>query len=369
MWNVFDYLAWRGDLSFSAVKLCEVDSVIFAMMSYIDYKSLCQGKRMKLCNAAVNYCADGKYDKVNLGLIMPSKHINKMFRYAASTKRYGDVVVSDFISKISKENVYQFCAVTYHIPGNRMVVTFRGTDDTIAGYREDCCLAFLDEIPAQRMSVEYLEAVAKKYPDKKIYVTGHSKGGNLALYSSVRCSDEVKARIVRAFCGDGPGLPHSVVDSPEYRKMQRKFTVLIPQSSFIGIMFEKGERYTVIKSEGKGPYQHDPFSWEVDGPAFIKLPELSKQGKKNSEQFSAGMSRMTREEKKEFVDTFFSLIESTGARTLSDFSAGGIRKIISLIKSYKGLDKETREMMLTLLFKLFDINIDLKNLGFKKAKK
>ena len=358
---MIDYITWRGDLSFSDIRPCEVDGIIFAMMSYIDYKKLCDSKSMKLCDIARNYCADGKYDSVNLGLIMPSKQINKMFCRAASSKRFGNTVVSDFVARTSDEEVYQFCALTFHLPGKRMMVTFRGTDDTIAGYREDCCLSFLDEIPAQRMAVEYLNEMARKYPDERIYITGHSKGGNLALYSAVNCLDEVKPRIVRAFSNDGPGLSYKMVNSDKFRAMQRKLSVIIPQSSFIGIMFEKGEKYTVVKSEGKGPFQHDPFSWELEGPAFIKLSELSKSGKKNEEQFKAGMSRMTTEEKKQFVDTFFSMVESTGVRTLSDFSDKGIAKLITLIKTYKGLDKDVRELMLGLLFKLFDINLPIRS--------
>ena len=38
--NVFDYLDWRGDLSFSDVPCCEVDNLIFSLLSYLDFSGL-----------------------------------------------------------------------------------------------------------------------------------------------------------------------------------------------------------------------------------------------------------------------------------------------------------------------------------------
>lgn len=358
MSTIFDYLNWRGDLSFSDVRVSEVDSVIFAMLTYIDFGELCAGRELLLREAAVDYCSDGKYDSVNLGLIMPSKQINRMFCEAAASRRYGGVRVTDFVEETSEGDGCQFSAVVFHLMGRQMVIAFRGTDDSIVGWREDMCLSFLDEIPAQRMAVEYLEAMAAKYPEERIYLTGHSKGGNLAVYSAVSCSDLVKPRIARAFCNDGPGLTSATVESAGFKRMQRKLTVLMPQSSYIGIMFEKGEKYAVVKCRSRGVFQHDPYFWELEGPDFVKLPELSKRGKRNEEGFRAGMAKMTAKEKREFVETFFGLVEATGAKTLSDFADGGLRKLLTMIKGYGGLDRQKREMMLEIILRLLDIKKD-----------
>ena len=355
MSTIFDYLRWRGDLSFIESRLGEIDSAIFSMMSYVDYKKLCHGENCTLSEAASDYCTDGKYEKVSLGLIFPSKQINRTFCEAAKTKRYGGALITDFDARTSHEDGYQFGAVTYHIDCNRMVVIFRGTDDSIVGWREDCRLAFLDEIPAQRMAVEYLERIAKKYPDEKIYVMGHSKGGNLAIYSAIKCSDEVKERILRVYSLDGPGFSRSVLESEDYAKVQSKLAILIPQSSTVGTMFEKGDKYSVVKSTNSGVFQHDPYSWVLDGPRFIKLKELSKAGKKNEEQFRRRMSKMTSEEKRDFVETLFDVVDATGARTLTELTRGGPKKLNTIIKTYNGLDKEKREMMTEIFLRILEL--------------
>ena len=353
--DMFEYLKWRGDISFVEKRLCEIDSIILSMMVYVDFESLGLADEEYLCNLARDYCVDNEYKSVKLGLIIPSKKINKLFCLAAKCRRYSAVKVSDYIAKTSEEEICQFAAVTYHLPGKRMVVTFRGTDDTLVGWREDFCLSYVDEIPAQRLARQYLLAVAKKYPDEKIYLTGHSKGGNLSLYAATKASDTVKARIIKVFCHDGPGLSHSAITSNEFAKIKRKVAVYLPQSSVVGTMFERGDKYAVVKSSAVGAVQHDPFSWELDGPVFIRLSSLSERGKKNEEQFRTKMHQMTADEKREFVELFFSIVSATGARTLSDFSGKGVKNVALLLKNYTGLEKQQRDLIVTLMIKLFDL--------------
>ena len=354
MADMFEYLKWRGDISFAEKRLCEIDSIIFSMMVYVDFEALGLRDVGNICDLAKDYCPDNEYSSVSLGLIIPSKKINKLFCSAAKSRRFGGVRISDYVTKLSEEEVCQFAAATYHLPGKRMAVTFRGTDDTLIGWKEDFCLSYVDEIPAQRMAVRYLEEIAKKYPDERIYVLGHSKGGNLSLYAATKASSEVKERIVRVFCHDGPGLSYTNITSPAFAEIKRKVAVYLPQSSVIGTMFERGDKFSVVKSSAIGAVQHDPFSWELEGPTFIKLSSLSERGKKNEEQFKARMMQMSNDERREFIELFFSIVRSTGATTLSDFSGRGVKKIVLVLKNYSGLNKEQRDLMLALLLKLFD---------------
>lgn len=353
--TVYEYLEWRGDLTFSSDKLNEVDASVFSMLSYINYDELSAGEDISIRDAADVYCPDGNYEGIKLGLILPSRKINKLFFLSSRTRRFGNVTVSDYVSKTSEEDNCQFAATAFHLTGKRLVIAFRGTDDSIVGWKEDCYMSFLDEIHAQRMAVEYVEMIAKKYPDERIYLTGHSKGGNLAMYSAIRASGETAARILHVYSCDGPGLSKKTIESPEFKAVKRKITALVPQSSFIGTLFDIGTDYDVVRGKVEGAFQHDSFTWDVKGNSFVHLPSLSSRGKKHGEQFKQSMGRMTAEEKKEFIDTLFSLIESTGAKTLSDFKDSGFKKLITLIKNYSGLDKQKRELMLNIALKLFDL--------------
>ncbi len=353
MANQFDYLAWRGDLCFSADKFNEVDGSILSMLAYIDYGAITE-EPISLKEAAHGYCPDKKYDSVRLGLIIPSKKINQLFCEAAETERFGGCVVSDFVSFTSIEEICQFAAVTFHLPGGRAAIAYRGTDDTVVGWREDCCLSYLDEIPAQRLAVEYFERMTEKYPDEKFYLVGHSKGGNLSAYTALTCKKGSRRRIIRAISFDGPGFSRKLARSKSFTAMQKKLVFIVPQSSFIGTMFDVRGQYTVVNGTARGAYQHDCFTWAVKGGMFERMPELSERGMRNAEQFAKSMERMKLEEKREFVETMFSVIESTGAESLTDFTSGALKKMFTIFKNYGDMDKEKRDLMLGLVMKLFD---------------
>jgi hypothetical protein len=196
--------------------------------------------------------------------------------------------------------------------------------------------------------------MAEKYPKEKFYLVGHSKGGNLAVYAAVKCKDELKCRIVRVYAYDGPGFSKEFTRSKDFSAVSRKLSFIVPQSSFIGTMFDTKGKYTVVNGTVHGPYQHDCFTWAVEKNSFVRLPELSDRGKKNALHFNQSMERMTNEEKRELADSLFEAIESTGAKSLTDFSSGTLKKLVTMIKNYNGMDKEKRAFTVSLILKLFD---------------
>ncbi len=357
MANLNDYLFWRGDLSFNQSSFGEVDGAILSIAAYFDYDIVLDEDEltvpMNYKKVIADYLSIDDCGELKLGLIFPTVKYLSMLKLAGKTDRYGNIEISDFVNEHNLENCYQFSAMTFHLNDGSIAVVFRGTDDTLVGWKEDFCLSFMDEIPSQQLAVNYLEFIAKKYPFVPIYVCGHSKGGNLAIYSSVFSSEAVKNRIVKSYSYDGPGLSDAAVDSEEYKAIAHKLCPFVPQDATVGTMFNNGS-FQVVKSKGSGAHQHDLLTWELQGASLIKLTELAAKGQKNQNNFKAAMQKMTPSEKQNFVNIFFSAIEKTGAHTLTDMNETKLKNLSVIAKSINGLSREDRELMTEIIKKLLE---------------
>lgn len=345
--NVFDYLEWRGDLTFEEAPLNEVDNLIFCLLSYVDLEGIVptdpkQG-RVTLRYAAAEYFfthGDTLPDRP-LGLIVPSD-ILTLFRRMGHCRRFRDLELTGYTNTVCEVREMQFSALTIRLPREQMFVAFRGTDDTIVGWREDFNLSHMEEVPSQRHAAEYLNALDMT-PDTALFVGGHSKGGNLAVWGAVHADEEVRRRIVRVYSNDGPGFSEGTIASDAYRTLSDRIRVIIPEDSLVGLLLEHDEHYTVVKSNRKGVYQHDGLSWEVLGANFLRADSLSQRGIQHDTKVRARINAMTRDERKNFTRIMFSILESTGAKTLTELHQGGPKTVITMIKAFRDLSEEEQE--------------------------
>jgi hypothetical protein len=343
--NLMDYLEWRGDLTFRESPPNEVDNLIFSLLSYVDLDGIVpsnhKGGATVREAAAEYFFTHPEYAAHPLGLIIPAD-ILTLFRRMAHTRRFRDLVLSGYVNEISEERETQFSAVTVRLPDEGIFVAFRGTDDTIVGWKEDFKLSILDEVPAQTMAAEYLNRLDLT-PDAKLYIGGHSKGGNLAVWGAVHAEERVRDRIRTVFSNDGPGFSEGTVESEAYRNLASRIRVFLPEDSLVGLLLEHDESYTVVKSNRKGLFQHDGLSWEVLGGQFLRAEGLSHVGLRNDTVVRERIDAMTREERREFIRLMFNLLESTGAKTLTDLHHGKGKIALTLIKAYRDLPEKDQE--------------------------
>lgn len=353
MANFLDYIAWRGDLTFEASPFNEVDNLIFSMLSFIDFENIVpddvHGEPVKLSECLARHrrlYPDGQY----FGKIFPDE-MGDLFPRAAKSVRFCDVGVTFYRSTLSAETYTQFAAVTFVLPNGDLFVAFRGTDDTIIGWREDFNLSYMHPVPGQTMAVEYLGEVASAYPGA-IRTGGHSKGGHLAVYSAVFSPKPIRERIIRAYSNEGPGFVREVIESAEFSEMKDKICTFVPQASVIGLLLKHPDNYTVIHSthsNNNGLRQHDPFSWSVIGPRFIHLRRLAKEGRQNDMVIDRWLDGVSDEERRRITELLFGIIDVAGAKTLSDFSVDRVSKIITVIRALGALDRDSREGMISLV--------------------
>ncbi len=351
--NLNDYLAWRGDLPISSVPLCEVDNLIFSILSYIDLDGIVPppgGGRITVREAAKEYFFTHDAEPRPLGLIIPAGVVT-LFRTMADTPRFRSLELCGYVNEICEEKEMQFSAITVRLPDEGFFVAFRGTDDTIIGWREDFNLSFLDSVPSQVRAAEYLDALDLP-PDSSLYVGGHSKGGNLAVWGAVHASERVKQQLRRVWSNDGPGFSDGLTSSEAYRELSDRISVLLPEDSLVGLLLEHDEGYEVIRSTRRGLLQHDGLTWEVQGDRFLRSDGLSKRGLRTDTVIRDRIASMTGEEKQTLVRLIFDALDSTGAKTLTELSRKGFRTLSALVRSVTELSGDEQESGVYLLRKL-----------------
>ena len=344
MATVFDYVNWRGDLSFEQVPPGEVDSLIFALISYLDLSEIVpagHGATPVSIQAAGNafFARHPDWKKASIGLIIP-KDIVKLFHAVKETRRFRGVGMKAYVNEIDLKKEMQFSAVTFTLGRVGTFAAYRGTDDTIVGWKENFNMSFLPVVPAQTRAAEYLNEVAA-HSAGKLYVTGHSKGGNLAVYAGVRCAENVKPRIVGVWNNDGPGFGGGMIHDPAYLDLKPKIHTILPKSSLVGILLEHDEDYTVVSSKQVGLLQHDALSWGVMGGKFVHLREIGEDSKHSDRTMNAWIRDMTPEQRAQFTEALYRILSSDNALTLTDLASPKNRWLIRGMQ----LDPEVGKIM------------------------
>lgn len=350
MANLLDYVYWRGDLSFEVEPFNVVDNMVFCEMSYVDFSKSVKKfptEEKRLLSKSINKIfKDKNLDNMVLGLIMP-KEIIKITDKVKDTIRFGSVYASNYINIVDKEHFCQFSAMCFHLPNNTICVTYRGTDDTLIGWQEDLDMVCKFPIPAQKKAAEYLNKIASLFPDEKIIITGHSKGGNLATYAAIYCDETIKDRIVTVYSNDGPGFVRKHMDINKFSSISEKIIRVIPESSVIGMILDIfcGKTITV-KSSAKGIYQHDAFSWLVDVNKFETVADVTDNCKKLDVAITKLLERLNDEERKDLAENFYNFVIETNKDTLSECH----RETISLLKYLKTINKKNMKIFMELIY-------------------
>lgn len=315
--NIMDYLTMRGDLTFGQSDFNSVDALILSQIVYNNIEGLVSkefNQKITLAELAERFISTEDFEeRCNMGAMI-NPLTPELLRLAAKSRRFSNVKVCAFINKIDEKALEQFCALTYQIEKDRYVIAFRGTDDTIVGWYEDFNLGYMKEIPAQKDTRQYIAGAMAALKGHFI-LTGHSKGGNLSVFGGMSVPKKSLARLDAVYNFDGPGFFAPVYERPEYKQIKDRIFAFFPEFCVVGMMFEHVNQYKIVKCSADGILQHDPFSWNLMGPEFEAAGAFDEASKIFYTSFNAWANTMTDEERKKFIDSFFSVIYASGAKT------------------------------------------------------
>ena len=336
---ISDYLAWRGDLTFDKAPFNEVDNYIIAKIGCPDYIGIVpEDENSVELGEAVNayFSRDGITEK-SLGLLA-SPEILKTLKKLPELPRYRHLRLSGFRRQTDPETVEQFSALTVQIPGGPHYVSFRGTDDSIVGWKENFMMAVRECVPAQEDALVYLRWAASVYPGELI-AGGHSKGGNLAIFAASRAEEEIQNRITAVYSNDGPGFNPSFFQNGGFRRIIDRTHYIVPQHSLVGTLLLQPCDLEVVKCPKAGVGSHDGFNWEVTRDHFTEAAGLSRMSRAFNDALENTLHKMSPAETAEFIDQLFDVLCGRGADSLSDLTEQSFFETLSTLRS---LRKETR---------------------------
>lgn len=361
--NMLDYIDWRGDITFEEKGLNEVDNLIFCELSYLvmdDIEKVHTDEGMTIAALYEAYAGLRPRPKIIMNDPMPT------LRKMAISSRFRDVIIKRYVNEVNPEEQAQFSAVTFEYKEGEAYVAFRGTDDTLVGWREDFNMSFLSETYGQKAAVEYLNSIAAD-TTAKLIVGGHSKGGNFAVYAAAFCDPDIKEnRIVRVYSNDGPGFRNEVTDSEEYLSILPKVVKIIPESSLVGVLLGGRERARYILSSAKLFAQHDPYTWQCRGPRMEDAPDRSQLSVFMGDTIGNWLSGQDEEQRKTLVDVFFDSLETAGADTVSDLNNDRMRIYTAFMKALSNVDSDSKSSIQQMMQKFISTGMDVMTTGMKK---
>ncbi len=336
MATIMDYLDWRGDVPFSLSPVNEVDEFIICKIGTPDLRGMVpeDGSFVTVGQAVEAYKAAG--GDLKLGVVASEFTVPVFFRLP-ETARFRDLELSGYRLKISETLTEQFSALTVRLPDGRHYVTFRGTDDTLVGWKENFQLTVRDTVPAQADALEYLLWAAETYPGELV-VGGHSKGANLSQYAAAMAPAEVQDRITLICNYDGPGFMEDFLEDPGYRRILPKIRTLIPENALVGTLLFREDEYQVVRSLASNRLlAHDGFTWATTPTGFVRAEKLSASARAIDRGMDQLLREMTREQRADFIETFFNTLGESGAETLTDVTE---QRLLQTLKMVRELNKE-----------------------------
>ena len=352
MADLFDYLDWRGDLSFADSPANEADCYLISKIGCPNLTDIVpfDEREAAIHEVAEAYRANAGSDSVNLG-VATSPQVMNSFNRLPSVPRFRPLMLSGYRRIDDLDNTEQFSALTVRIPDGTRFITFRGTDDNIFAWKENFRMAVADTIPAQEDALRYLRWAMDAY-DGSFVVCGHSKGGNLAVYASSMLPQNLQDRIISVYSFDGPGFRDAFLEQEGYLRILPKLHTLIPQNSIVGLLLSTGKEPELVTSTCFGAKAHDGFTWEVLGTRFVRSEALSPSSAMFQNAMKETLSGMSLEERETFIEDFFQIMTSTGAFTLTDLTEIRLRRALEIAQSL-GQDKKVQKFALSFISNCF----------------
>lgn len=352
MGNIIGYLEEYGEYSLLERPFCDVDSLVLAQFSYLKLDGVVPGLLEERRGVTLGEISRRKKREELFADERYAKENSALFEAMRRSRRFQTMSVNYYVNRIDVREGSQFSAVTCFLEDDSVYIAFRGTDETLSGWKEDFTMAYRAPVKCQELSVDYVNETASRCR-KALILGGHSKGGNLAVYAAMYCKEAVRERIRCIYDLDGPGFLPQLRESEAYGRIEQRICKVVPHSSVIGMLLEDSQSYETVESSAFGVLQHDAYTWLVREGSFVTVSDVHRGRRAAMEILNQWIRSLTKEELGNMIEEIFGIIGASEAETLLDFSGNWGPAARRMAAAFHGMEKERKKELWRALAALF----------------
>lgn len=354
MGNIISYLEEYGHFTFKELPFNEVDALVLSQFSYLKFDGLIPKIPDKKEPVSFLHLAGHMEPKAIFADERYEKNNRQLFMNMLKSRRFSGTCFHFYASILDETVETQFCALTCFLEDALPVVVYRGTDENFVGWKEDFNMAFKKPVPGQYLAKWYLNQVGELI-STDFMICGHSKGGNLAVYSSMNVKPQIQDKIKRIYSFDGPGFRPEILKSEDYDKIADRIEKYIPKSSMVGLLLEEHEDYIVIDSHSIGFQQHNPYNWLVKDASFVGKEKVYQSSRFFNRMLNEWILTLDEEQLELFGETLFYILEGCEMKNMIEVAQDWKKGLNNMIRASREVDEETREKIYEVLRILGDI--------------
>ncbi|MBQ9990698.1 MAG: DUF2974 domain-containing protein [Lachnospiraceae bacterium] len=357
MENIIAYVERYQDKDFTAMPFNEVDALVLSQFIYMKLDGLVPHHQdrnrvepLRLCHMAAlmdeeKVFIDQRYEKDNRALLTAM----------LGSIRFADMQMHFYTNIISVVAETQFSALTVFLENGPTVIVFRGTDESLVGWKEDFNMCFSRPVTGQELSARYLDQVGREIPGDFI-VTGHSKGGNFAVYASMNVEEAIQSRISQVYSFDGPGFRPEILASVDFEKIRDRIVKFLPHSCVVGMLLQSQEPYRVVECASVGFMQHNPYNWQIEEDHFREMEDVADGSKIFNETINQWLLSLNEEELHGFAEIWYEIAKTAHVKNLLEVAAAPRKTMQDIWEAAKELDGEKKEMAKKLMISLLALS-------------
>ena len=333
---MLDYLTWRGDIAFYQDPFNEVDALLLSQLTYVDFGSILSSSQRKTIRELSDlFFADRDLPEEGL-----KKYRSYILKKMADSRRFSRCLIHHYTSKLLNEDAEQFAAMMIDLPDHTTVVAFRGTDETLIGWKEDLILSY-GSIFSQKDALDYVNQYCNSW--RKYRFVGHSKGGNLALYAAMKCDEKIRKKIIQIISNDGPGLMPGTYEPEEFERIKDLCTLIVPEKDGIGTIYEMDRKKKIVRTSASNIISaHNMMTWMVERNRLLCTMNESYETILTRKVVRQFLEETQPEQRRFFVEEVFDRLNELGIETTGQLGKGGMPLLIKVLLSLNEMDGDAK---------------------------